>query len=186
MLLLKCCTQYTSQIGKLSSGHRAGKGHFSFQSQRMAMPKNVQTSKQLCSFQMLIRCVHVYSAMFDSLWPHGLKPARLPCLRKFPGKNTRVGCHFLLQEIFLTQGWNLYFLLSRQILYHWSTWKAQLPVYTLLIGDQKYYFHSKRQIKFFHPFGVFLKILKNFWKTSGELTSLFPPSYALDLRGGYS
>ena len=106
MLLLKCCTQYISQIGKLSSGHRTGKGHFSFLSQRKAMPKNVQTTKQLCSFQMLISCVHVYSAMFDSLWPRGLKPARLPCPRKFPSKNTRVGCHFLLQEIFMTQKLN--------------------------------------------------------------------------------
>ena len=25
----------------------------------------------------------------------------------FPGKNTGMGCHFLLQGIFLTQGWNL-------------------------------------------------------------------------------
>ena len=30
--------------GKLSSGHRIGKGQFSFQSQRKAMPKNVQTT----------------------------------------------------------------------------------------------------------------------------------------------
>ena len=40
--LLKCCTQYASKYGKLSSGHRTGKGQFSFQSQRKAMPKNVQ------------------------------------------------------------------------------------------------------------------------------------------------
>ena len=32
------------QIWKLSSGHRTGKGPFSFQSQRKAMPKNVQTT----------------------------------------------------------------------------------------------------------------------------------------------
>ena len=31
--------------------------------------------------------------MSDSLQPHGLKPARLPCPWDFPGKNTRVGCH---------------------------------------------------------------------------------------------
>ena len=36
----------------------------------------------------------------------------------FPGKNTRVGCHFLLQEIFLTQGSNLRLLHCRWILYH--------------------------------------------------------------------
>ena len=43
MMLCKCCTQYGSKFGKLRSGHRTGKGHFSFQSQRKAMPKNVQT-----------------------------------------------------------------------------------------------------------------------------------------------
>ena len=42
-MLCKCCTQYASKFGKLSSGHRTGKGQFSFQSQRKAMPKNVQT-----------------------------------------------------------------------------------------------------------------------------------------------
>ena len=36
-MLLKCCTQYASKSGKLSSGHRTGKGQFSFQSQRKAM-----------------------------------------------------------------------------------------------------------------------------------------------------
>ena len=35
-----CCPQYASKFGKLSSGHRTGKGQFSFQSQRKAMPKN--------------------------------------------------------------------------------------------------------------------------------------------------
>ena len=44
MMLWKCCTQYTSKSGKLSSGHRIEKGQFSFQSQRKAMPKNVQTT----------------------------------------------------------------------------------------------------------------------------------------------
>ena len=40
---VKCCTQYGSKFGKLSSGHRTGKGQFSFQSQRKSMPKNAQT-----------------------------------------------------------------------------------------------------------------------------------------------
>ena len=43
MALWKCCTQYASKFGKLSSGHRTGKGQFSFQSQTKAMPKNVQS-----------------------------------------------------------------------------------------------------------------------------------------------
>ena len=29
-MLLKCCTQYASKFGKLSSRHRTGKGQFSF------------------------------------------------------------------------------------------------------------------------------------------------------------
>ena len=49
MMLWKCCTQYASKFGKLSSGHRTGKGQFSFRSQRKAMPKNVQTPMQLHS-----------------------------------------------------------------------------------------------------------------------------------------
>ena len=44
MMLWKCCTQYASKFGKLSSGHRTGKGQFPFQSQRKAMPKNAQTT----------------------------------------------------------------------------------------------------------------------------------------------
>jgi len=44
-----------SKFGKLSNGHRTGKGQFSFQSHRRAMPKNVQTSAQLCSIHIQAR-----------------------------------------------------------------------------------------------------------------------------------
>ena len=47
--------QYASPFGKLSSDHRAGKGQFSFQSQRKAMPKNAQTTAQLHSSHMLVK-----------------------------------------------------------------------------------------------------------------------------------
>ena len=47
MMLWKCCTQYASKFGKLSSGHRTGKGQFSFQSLRKAMPNNAQTTTQI-------------------------------------------------------------------------------------------------------------------------------------------
>ena len=50
---VKCCTQYASKFGKLSSGHRTGKDQFSFQSQRKAMPKTVQTTAQFHSSHML-------------------------------------------------------------------------------------------------------------------------------------
>ena len=47
---------------------------------------------------------------------HGLEPARLLCPWNLPGKNAGVGCHFLLQGIFLTQGSNL----SLLHLLHWQ------------------------------------------------------------------
>ena len=43
------------QFGKLSSGHSTGTGQFSFQYQRKAMPRNVQTTTQLHSFHMLLK-----------------------------------------------------------------------------------------------------------------------------------
>ena len=46
---VKVVSQYAGKFGKLSSGHGIGKGQFSFQSQRKAMPKNVQTIAQLHS-----------------------------------------------------------------------------------------------------------------------------------------
>ena len=52
---VKGCTPYASKFGKLSSGHRTGKGQFSFQSQRKAMPKNDQTTAQLHSSHMLAK-----------------------------------------------------------------------------------------------------------------------------------
>ena len=42
--------------------------------------------------------------MSKSLRAHGLLPARLFCPWDFPGKNTGMGCHFLPQGIFPTQG----------------------------------------------------------------------------------
>ena len=52
---VKGCTQYASKYGKLSNGHRTGKGQFSFRSQRKAMPKNTQTTTQLHSSLMLVK-----------------------------------------------------------------------------------------------------------------------------------
>ena len=60
-MLLKCCIQYASKFGKLSSGHRTGKGQFSFQSQRKAMPKNAQTTAQFALIS------HVSKVMFKIL-----------------------------------------------------------------------------------------------------------------------
>ena len=48
-----------------------------------------------------------HSLMSSFVQPHGLEPSRLLCPWNSSGKNTGVGCHFLLQGIFPTQGSNL-------------------------------------------------------------------------------
>jgi len=58
------------------------------------------------------------SVVSNSLWLHGLQPARLLCPWKSSGKNIGVGCHSLLQGIFPTQGSNPGLPHCRQILYH--------------------------------------------------------------------
>ena len=63
-----------------------------------------------------------HSVMPDSLQPQGLQPTRLLCPWDFPGKNTGVGRHFLLQGIFPIQGSNPGLLHCRQILY-WLSYK---------------------------------------------------------------
>ena len=60
------------------------------------------------------------SVLSNSLQPHRLQLARLLCLWDSLGKNTGVGCHFLLQGIFLTQGSNLGLMHCRWILYRLS------------------------------------------------------------------
>ena len=55
MMLSKCCTQYARKFGKLSRGHRTGKGQFSFKSQRKVMTKNAQTATQLHSSHRLVK-----------------------------------------------------------------------------------------------------------------------------------
>ena len=68
-MLWKCCTKYASKAGKLSSGHRTGKGRFSFQSQRKAMSKNFQTIAQLHSSHMLAKsCSKCSKLDSNSTW----------------------------------------------------------------------------------------------------------------------
>ena len=85
-MLWKCCTQYASKFGKLSSGHRTGKGQFSFQSQRKVMPKNAQTTTQLHSSHKPAKwCSKFSKPGFNSTWTKnfqmfklGLKKAEEP------------------------------------------------------------------------------------------------------------
>ena len=69
LMLWKCCSQYASKFGKLSSGHRTGKGQFSFQFQRKAMPKNAQTTTQLHSSHTLVKqCSKFSKPGFSNMW----------------------------------------------------------------------------------------------------------------------
>ena len=60
--------------------------------------------------------------------PHGLQPTRLLHLRNFPGKSTGVGCHFLLQGIFLTQGTNPGLPIAGGFFTVWATRKTPLSL----------------------------------------------------------
>ena len=60
-----------------------------------------------CCWLLLLFSCYVVS---KSLWPRGLSPTRLLSPWDFPAKNTGVGCHFLLQGIFSTQGSNPHLL----------------------------------------------------------------------------
>ena len=65
----------------------------------------------------LISFVLSHSVVSDSETPWTVAHQAPLCLWDFPGENTGVGCHFLLQGIFLTQKSNHGLLHCRQILY---------------------------------------------------------------------
>ena len=60
-MLWKCCAQYASKFGKLSSGHRTGRGRFSFQSQRRA------TSKKCSNYCTIALILHASKVMLKIL-----------------------------------------------------------------------------------------------------------------------
>ena len=75
MMLWKCCTQYASKFGKLSSGHRTGLGQFSFQSQRRAISMNGKTTAQLHSSHTLAR-IHAQNPSSQASTVHGPRTPR--------------------------------------------------------------------------------------------------------------
>ena len=78
MMLWKCCTQYASKFGKLSSGHRTGSSQLSFQSQRKAMPKYIQTTTQLHSSHTLAKECSKFSKWgFNSTWTENFQMLKL-------------------------------------------------------------------------------------------------------------
>ena len=81
--------------------------------------KTQGSQKQLNKKNYLFSESISHSVASSSLWSHGVYLARLLCTWDSPDKNTRVGCHFLLQGIFPTLGLN-------PVLLHciWTTRKA--------------------------------------------------------------
>ena len=78
MRLWKCHTQYVKKFGKLSSGHRTGKGQLSFQFQRKTMPKNAQTTTRLHSSHTLAgSCSKSFHLGFHSMWVENFQMFKL-------------------------------------------------------------------------------------------------------------
>ena len=111
-MLLKCYTLYVNKFGKLSSGHRTGTCHFSFLSQRRAIPM----------FELPYNCAHFtcYQSewkwkslspvqLFETAWAlvHGILQTRILEWVAFP----------FSRGVFPTQGSNSGLPLYRHILY---------------------------------------------------------------------
>ena len=79
--------------------------------------------------------------MSSSLGPHRLQPAKLICPWDSPVKNTKEGCHSLLQGIFPTQGSNPGLLHGRQIL-HCLSYQGSPPT-QLDIWKMRTFWHLK-------------------------------------------
>ena len=88
-----------------SAFHRRMKGTVSFLKSCLC---SWNFSRLICDLNVLVlgavlswfSCVRLFAT-------YGLQPTRLLCPWDSPGKNTGMGCHALLQGIFLTQGSNL-------------------------------------------------------------------------------
>ena len=80
-------------------------------------------------------CVYLVAQLYLTLC-NGLQPARLLCPWNFPGKNTGVVSHSLLQGIFPTHGSNPGLLHCRWILYYLS--HQGNPVETIMLAKLIY------------------------------------------------
>ena len=122
-----CMQSILGQLG--SSGEMLGrqlirKLPFLVGSPSSPVDENIENTRSLfalTSFLLLVSkvCVCVRARVLSRVElfrPNGLQPARLLCPWDYPGKNTGLGCHLLLQGIFPTQGLNVYPLW----LLHWQ------------------------------------------------------------------
>ena len=99
--------------------------------ERKFMLNGKEESRLEMELSLPIKCLQNRKIILDYLWCVSRSVVfdfcdpmncshQAPLSLGFPGKNTAVGCHFLPQGIFPTQGLNPCLLLCRQILYHLS------------------------------------------------------------------
>ena len=107
-MLLRCYTPYVSKFGKLSSGHRTGKGQFSFQSKRKAMPKN-------CTIALISHASKVMLKILQARLKYYLNWELLAIQAGFrKGRGTRdqiANIHWLIEKAREFQK-NIYFLFT--------------------------------------------------------------------------
>ena len=121
--------------------------------------------------------------MSDSVWPHRQQPTRLLCLWDSPGKNTGVGCHFLLQCM---HAWLIISVMSDSVWLH-----RQQPIRLLYLWDSPgkntgVGCHFLLQIplgygvKSFHPWIQFTSVHRNFASMFKRETGLY---FSCGIRG---
>ena len=100
----------------------------------------------------------IRSVVSDSLRPHGLQPTRLLHSWDFPDESTGVGCRFLLQRIFQTQGSSLGLLHCRQTLYRLIHQRSLEPRTWIFIKNSLNHGVKLQDTKYFVRVGVFVLV----------------------------
>jgi len=110
-----------AQIGSIVNEGRTGTNKYKTKASEHKTKWKEMVQKSDRVQQFMCACMLSHSVVSNSLQPHRLLPTSLLYPWDFPGKNTGVGCHFLLQGIFLTQGSNshlLHWQADSLLLYH--------------------------------------------------------------------
>ena len=98
MMLLKCCTQYASKFGKLSSGYKTGKGQLSFQSQRKAMSKNAPTTTQVHSSHKLVK-IKILQARLQQYVNHELPDVQAGFRKGRGTRDQTDDIHWIIEKV---------------------------------------------------------------------------------------
>ena len=112
----------------------------------------IQSVSKNCSSETFFSsccCCSVTSVLSDSVWPHRQQPTRLPLPWDSPGKNTGVGCQFLLQcmkvkvkslshvQLFATP-WTAAYQAPPPMGFSRQEYWSRLPLLSLLVGNIVY------------------------------------------------